>query len=215
MEYYKAISGKVGDKIIISRDMLESVTKAKELLLANEFTYPYFFNSQIETELLHQLPIYFTYRGMGCKALLDGVLIDHKEKIIKPFDLKTTGRSVWEFKDSFLQYGYYRQCAFYEQALLSYDSPIKSLLEDGYIVDDFLFIVTETNAKSTRPAIMYSVSKTDREAGLIGGTIGNSTFPGIHQLMDDFAWHTNTNYWEMPRNLYESGGIIKLNLFNE
>lgn len=94
MEYYKAISGKVGDKIIISKDMLESVTKAKELLLANEFTYPYFFNSQIETELLHQLPIYFTYRGMECKALLDGVLIDHKEKIIKPFDLKTTGRSV-------------------------------------------------------------------------------------------------------------------------
>ncbi len=211
--YYQASSNKDSGKTLLTKDMMEGVMKAKELLLANEFTYPYFYNSRVETELMHQLPIYFKYKGFECKALLDGVLIDHKEKTLEPFDLKTTGKSVWEFRDSFLNFGYYRQCAFYEQALLSEESPVKPLLDEGYKLLDYLFIVSETNVKSTRPAVMYRTSKQDRIAGLNGGEINGVKYPGIHSLIEDYSWHTHNNYWEMPRALFLNGGVEDLNIF--
>lgn len=68
-------------------------------------------------ELIHQQPIYFTYRNTQCKALLDGIQIDHKNKIIQLFDLKTTHKPVYDFPEAFVQWGYYRQAAFYREAL--------------------------------------------------------------------------------------------------
>ena len=36
----------------------------------------------------------FTCQEIECKALLDGIKIDHKAKTIQPFDLKTIGKGV-------------------------------------------------------------------------------------------------------------------------
>ena len=90
--YYRLVSSK-GTKIILPREEYQAVLKAKELLLSNEFTYQYFHNLFTHQELLHQVAVYFTYKDTECKALLDGILIDHKNKRIHPFDLKTTGKS--------------------------------------------------------------------------------------------------------------------------
>ena len=164
---------------------------------------------------MHQIPIYFNYKGIECKALLDGILIDHHDKTIEPFDLKTTSKSVFDFTDSFLQYGYYRQCAFYEQALLSDESPIKHLLDEGYKLLDYIFIVTETNVKSTRPAVIYKTTELDRLVGLKGGLSKGRHYPGVDNLLSDYIWHTQNDYWDMPKFLLESRGIITLNIFNE
>lgn len=142
------------------------------------------------------------------------MLVDHKNKTIQPFDLKTTGKSVNEFPQSFLDWGYYRQCAFYETALYSPESPYRDLIDEGYQVLDYLFIVTETTPKSTRAAIIYETSKQDREAGLKGAYLDNRYYPGIDSLIEDFKWHAKYQIWDMPRTLYESEGKVKLNIFN-
>lgn len=72
VSYYLAVNGIEG-KIIVSKDEYESVLKAKELILANEFLRCFFTQCKDSVEILYQVPIYFKYREQDCKALLDGV----------------------------------------------------------------------------------------------------------------------------------------------
>ncbi len=213
-EYYLLTRGINEDVTIVSKDEMESVNKAKELIMANKYISKYFFISSPWDEIMKQVPIYFTYKEQKCKALLDGILIDHKNKIIMPYDLKTTGKSVYDFSISYTQFGYHRQCAFYELALLSEESPIKNLLEEGYTLDNFRFIVVETKVSSSHPAIVYKTSSKDRKCGIEGGYIGKKYYKGIDELIDDYVYHMSTNNWELPVNLIKSEGEIQLDIFD-
>ena len=44
------------------------------------------------------------------------LLTDHKEKAIYPIDLKTTGKSVLNFRSAFMQWKYYLQASFYMES---------------------------------------------------------------------------------------------------
>lgn len=69
--------------------------------MSNPFTREYFINDYSHIELIHQFPIYFKLEDMDCKALLDGVKIDHENKTVTPFDLKTTSKNSWDFPIAF------------------------------------------------------------------------------------------------------------------
>lgn len=209
VEYYLAKNGdEVDGRILITNEIYDSVKRGKDLLLGFQHTREYLV-SAVHNELQFQIPIYFRYRGQDCKALLDGLLIDHRDRTIKPYDIKTIGKPVTTFPSSFLEYGYYRQAAFYEVALMSEESPIKDLLEDGYRLDDFRFLVTEVYYKATRAPIIFETSQADRRKGIEGGRVNNIQYQGIDNLLDDYVWHTTNDLWEMPRSLYESNGVIK------
>ena len=212
--YYQLTRNVKAGVTIIGKDEYESVTKAKELILANEFIMPYFREQSHYDEIMRQVPIYFKYEGFNCKALLDGIWIDHKSKRIKPYDLKTIGKTVYDFPMSYLQFGYYRQCAFYELALLSEESPIKEFLDNGYKLDDFRFIVVESKGTSSHPAIIYKTCWQDRFVGLYSGNIGKKRYKGINELLNDYKYHLETNKWDLPRDLYSSSGEVYLNIFD-
>lgn len=214
VEYYQAMGDSKG-KTVLSRDEYESVEKAKELILVSPFAFNYFVKHLVWEELMHQVPIYFNYKGFECKALLDGIKIDHKNKIIHPFDLKTTGKSVLHFEESFLQYGYYRQCAMYELALYSDASPVKNLLEEGYKMDDFVFIVVETKLSSATPAMIYTTTANTRKAGVQGGWYKGQYYRGIDELLDELAWHQSTNNWTYPKRVFENKGRIEIDIFEK
>lgn len=202
------------DKVILSRDEYDSVIKSKDLIMANQFLYGYFFTTNIYTELMHQVPIYFKYKDEDCKALLDGILINHKDKTIQPFDLKTTGKSVYEFPQSYLQFGYYRQCAFYELALKTEESPIKVFLDKGYKLLDFIFIVVESKVSSSHPAIIYKTNEFDRQCGITGGYRNRKLYKGIDQLIDEYKFHRDNDYWDLPKDLLDTRGMINLEIFD-
>lgn len=212
--YYLATKGIAKDKTIISKDEYESVTKAKGLIMDNRFIHKFFYNVDINTEILHQVPIYFEYRDEQCKALLDGVLIDHKARTIQPFDLKTIGKSVYDFPISYLQFGYYRQCSFYEIALKSETSPVRKYLDIGFELLDFMFIAVETKVSSSAPAVMYRTSKRDRLMGVTGGYVNGRRYKGIDELIDDYKFHTSNDYWDLPRELLLNKGEVALNVFS-
>ena len=218
LEYYLSTRNIDRNKQILSKEEFEAVTKAKELLLANKFTAPYFFTNAENTdgmcELLSQVPIYFKYMGEDCKALLDGILINHEAKTIQPYDLKTTGKSVYEFESAYLNYGYYRQCAFYELAMKQPESPVYNLIEEGYKILDFVFIVVESKITSTRPAIIYRTIFKDRLRGLAGGFVGSKYYKGIIELMEAYQYHKNNDYWDLPMDIAENKGEIELNIFD-
>lgn len=52
-----------------------------------------------------------------CKALLDNLRVDHTKKLIKYTDLKSTGKSIYQYQSSFEYYRTYRQIAFYDRAI--------------------------------------------------------------------------------------------------
>ena len=193
IKYYKLTRNISDNKIVLSKDEFDSVTKARELIYANSFIHKYFFNLGSHIELLHQVPIYFTYLEEKCKALLDGVLINHRTRTIEPFDLKTTGKSVYDFPSSYMQFGYYRQCAFYELALKSEDSPVKKYIDEGYEILDFVFIVVESKVTSSHPAIIYVSSQKDRECGISGGVVGKRRYKGINQLIEEYKYCKENN----------------------
>lgn len=213
VDYYIATRG-LGDSItVISKDEYESVVKSKELILANSYIQPYFVRTNPKHEILRQVPIYFNYRKQKCKALLDGVFIDHYNKTIQPYDLKTIGKSVYDFPISYLQFGYYRQAAFYSIALLSDESPIKQLLADGYQLLDFIFIVVESKVTSSHPAIIYKTCKKDIVAGLQGGKVGRKYYKGVDELIDAYIYHLENDYWDLPKDINENRGVIQLDVF--
>lgn len=214
VKYYKLTNG-IKDSTVLSSDEFGIVNRCVETIKANSYTHKYFFkNPLLDVLLLHQVPIYFNYKGIDCKALLDGILVDHDEKTIQPFDLKTIGKSVFDFEQSYLQFGYYRQAAFYNIAIQAEDSPVKCYLDEGYTILPFIFIVIENKLSSSTPALIYRVSEKSLEGGLNGGYVNNKYYKGVNELLEDWEYHNKTNKWEFPRSVYQNNGIVELNTFD-
>lgn len=217
VNFYNASINTPKGVIILSKEEMSTSEKCVELIGINPDTRRYFVSEDPDEELFHQVPIYFEYQGVECKALLDGILVNHKERYVQPFDLKTIGKSVYEFPQSFLQ-GYYRQAAFYQEAVWMANSPVEKYLTEepvGYTLRNFIFIVVETGAYAQyHPAVIYQTSKKDLRVGLEGGTINGKIVHGVNKLLDDYKWHTSNNYWDMPRELFENKSTLKLDVFD-
>lgn len=209
--YYELLHSVDPNKTTLTTDEYEIVMQCVDCLLNNVYTSPYFKNDK--EELLFQVGILFEYRGFECKALLDGVRINHETKQIRPFDLKSTGQSVYSFGNSFLNYGYFRQAAFYYHAIQTEGSPVKKYLDEGYTLLPFQFIVVETRRNTTAPALIYEVSEEDLAAGFSGGIVNGRSLKGIDQLLDDYTWHLENDLWEFPRDVYEQQGVYNLHVF--
>ena len=214
VEYYLSVKNCPENITLLAKDEYDSVTKAVELIIASPYAYSYFFKNSTWEELYHQVPIYFSYKNEEFKALLDGIKVNHKLSLIEPFDLKTTGKSVYEFKDSFIKYGYYTQAALYDYAIRQPESPVFDLINEGYKIADFRFIVTETKVSSQNPALIFRTTERDRFVGINGGYYGNTYHKGVDQLLEDYKWHVENDEWIYPREVYENKGEVLLNVFN-
>lgn len=108
-----------------------------------------------DLEAHNELEIYFEQHGVKCRSKLDRVIVDHVNKKITLVDLKTSSKDVYGrcdkvadtgfltrdyhatgFMFSCLMYSYYRQLAFYENALKAH--------YPGYEVESFLVAISTT-----------------------------------------------------------------------
>lgn len=204
-----------GTKTIISKSEYEAVDKCLKSILANKYAKDFFISSSLDIELLHQVSIFFDYKEVPFKALLDGIVVDHAAKTIRPFDLKTTGNSVFNFKHSFMSFGYFRQAALYSYAIQQETSPVFKLLQEGYTLLPFQFIVVETRLTADNPPLIYETSAYDIQCGFTGGMVDSEYYEGIDELLDDYKWHLEKDYWDLPRRVFESNGIVPLNVFTD
>lgn len=211
VEYYNATRNTY-NKTILSKDEHETVISCRDKIVANPFTYKYFINHDSHIELQHQLPIYFDYMGEQCKALMDGIRINHDTKVIEPFDLKTIGKNVYDFPISFLQYGYFRQAAYYSAALQQYIANERPELK-SYKIAPFIFIVVDSKLSSSYPAIIYETTSNDITSGILGGTSGGRHYKGVNELMEALIYHRSSGQWDLPKDVYENQGRLKLDVF--
>lgn len=216
--YHRARMLSKGRTIISTDEMTEvecAVNSIKEVGILREY---FNLNKPIGIETILQCPIYFEYKGLQCKALLDGLVIDHTKKLIMPFDLKTTGSSVMEFSESFWKYGYYRQFAFYTIGLHQNPHTLE-LLNQGYRIGyperhGFVAIVAPKKENSGDGAIAYRVSPEQLRIGLNGGEANfngkNHKVKGVNELIDCFKWHLQTRIFNCTKWVYDSNYHINI-----
>ena len=187
----------------------------------NPTTSKYFETSK-DVEILDQYSIYFNYEGIECKALLDRVIVDHKNKTIQPIDFKTMGDQTIYFPKSLRQRRYDIQAAFYTEAL-------KSKKEyETYKILPFKFIV-ESTINPGNP-LVFTCSQELLRIGQFGapktylyGKIVSEGYDhmseyksmvtleikGFHQLIEDYKWYME-NEFEKNKKIVESQGEFQL-----
>jgi hypothetical protein len=193
------------DKTVISTNDHFKAIGYQSKLITNEFTKRFFARQCKDEDQVFQVPIYYDIEGVPCKSLLDGVLIDNKNKILIPFDLKTTSDSVLNFENSFIKWNYYLQAAMYHDGL-----EIAGLGGITYpVADKFLFIVVN----EFEEPMIWECGPTHLALGRLGGiTRSGRKIKGYLQLIEDYKWHTENQLYDYPASVYKNNGVKLLDI---
>ena len=104
-EYWEDIKAAEG-KVVLSQEENDLISQIVMSIRTNPATSKYFERDTNFVEILDQYSIYFNYEGIECKALLDRIIVDHKNKTIQPIDFKTMGDQTLYFPKSLRQRRY-------------------------------------------------------------------------------------------------------------
>jgi len=196
-------------KTVLSKNSLEKLENIKkeisnhkiaQSLLINESNS--LFGNTEKYIIENELKIYWNFLGVDCKSMLDRLIIDHENKIIKLVDLKTTS-AFEDFNDKLFEYRYYRQLSFYWLAIYSYWKAMSWPEDESkFNIDEYkkeTYIVA-INMKEPTEVKVYDISPTTLNKGL----------DEIEKAMKELKWHFDNNQWEHPRSYYEGTGTIKI-----
>ena len=199
-EFLKNADGKIAltlkDKQIVQSCLtsLRAHTVSSKLL---------FSKTEENVESFNEHEIYFKQHGVNCKSKLDRIIVDHNKKSITLVDLKTTSNQVygectklknktgilmrdWHvtgFMFSCLQYSYYRQLAFYINAIIS-EYP-------DYDVEAFIVAV---DTKGSYDVAVYKLPSEWIEEG-------NKE---IKNLLSEYSYYKETNNFNIKQGFEEA-----------
>lgn len=156
-------------------------------------------------EGFNQLPVEFEYKGFKLKALLDRVVIDHKNKKISPYDLKCVD-DVNGFEFKWLKDMYYVQEGLYTLAIEEF----RDCNFPEYEIEKFKFIVCQQDGFQS-PLIYDICLPVEGLGDLFEGftTSMGKKFKGIDEYLTDMKWHVENNVWDMTRESYRNKGILR------
>ena len=220
-EYWEDIKAAEG-KVVLSQEENDLISQIVMSIRTNPTTSKYSETSK-DVEILNQLAIYFTYNNVDCKALLDRVIIDHKNKTVQPIDFKTMGDQTLYFPKSLRQRRYDIQAAFYTEALKYFIERDDKTLQD-YKILPFKFIV-ESTINPGNPLVftcsseLLDIGKNGRQPYKLCDKPYISTeyitymkfdeIKGFHQLIEDYKWYME-NEFEKSRKIVEAQGEFQL-----
>lgn len=220
-EYFQDLSKSFGKTIIDSTtyNKILSITSS----LKTHWRTAKYFDRETQSEFenvtfIYQMPIYFNYKGVECKALLDLVVVvrDEQGKIIsvEGIDLKTMSGNTTDFLSSIKSYRYDIQGAWYSAALIDY----YALQNNLDVLKPFKFIV-ESTINPGKPLIyqmsetLLKIGKEGRPSYTVVDTSFSTSIPeqyvilpqidGFDQLIDLFIYHTEKG-WEVDKDIIEA-----------
>lgn len=177
----------------------EIKNKLSEHKIANKLLYnemQYTFGNTEKLEIYNEFPIYWIYpNNVECKSMLDRIIFDHENKIIKLIDLKTTS-SYKDFNEKFFDYKYFRQMAFYWLAINWHLKQQGKSLDD-YEKETYIIVI---NMKEPTEIKVYNIKEHTLTLGL----------DEIEEIMRELKWHFDNNLWEYNKNYYEGPGIEQI-----
>ena len=180
-EYYN-LKYLAGDKTIITSTLYTDVTDCVSMLKTSDATKWYFqdddpFDNSIER--LYQLKFKGEYEGINLRGMMDLVVVDHKNKIIYPCDLKTSYKAEWNFYKSFVEWRYFIQSSLYYELLK------QNIEKDEYFKDfkiaDYRFIVI---CNKTRQPLVWEWNKTKTDIDIAINGVNFPNWRGIVKKLD-------------------------------
>jgi hypothetical protein len=131
-----------------------------------------------------------------CKSLIDRLIIDHENKIVKLVDIKTTA-DVNAFAKSFNEYDYGRQMAFYWAAIY------------WYFTNELHIDIFDYKHETNIVAIQNNGNCACRVFSVPDSVITNKS-EQILQILAEIDWHNSQNMWDYTREYYEGDGVESL-----
>lgn len=217
-EYFKALVETYKEKkLILSPQQYEYIINSVNTLKTHPFTKKYFDEKQEGIDIYFQFPIVWSYQEkdieVHCKSLLDILIIDHNQKLIKPVDLKTSGKSIYSFPSSFIEWKYYLQASFYTDAVKYLKEQYEQIKD--YEVDLFKFVVI--SSKNPIKPLVFQIDYYTYIAGKYGGILSkeHNYCKGYLRLVKELKWHIDNNKYLYPKEIYDEDGLILLNVFEK
>ena len=206
--YFKLLKN-INGRIIITENEYAKAVSCVMALKSDEYTRKYVVAKDVpNVEFWDKFIVEFNYKGFEIKGELDRVRVNHGKKRITPIDFKTTGKSINDFKFEFFAHRYDFQAAVYTFGL-SVHPKIKELLDQGYVLEDFLYIVVETNLVNN--PMIFRVPEEVLEVGLMGGFLrSGKELEGFNQALDRLQFALDTNSWKYPKEYYSNNGKIDI-----
>lgn len=190
-------------KTIISKKIKIKVDKLVDII-ENQGHCASYFNKENNTEenkeLYFQLPIYFKFQDILCKALPDLITIEYKDSKISKIhiiDLKLTSDSVLNFDVKIRKFRYDIQSAWYIEAVkqhfkdkISSDTNISFSFVVKCIYDDNQPIEVVPSEE------LIKIGKQGKKSISLENRIISKEIKGISQLIDDYIYYESHGYNE-------------------
>ena len=135
--YFRDKINSIG-KVHVKDEMYEMAIEAATTLKTNDYTNIYFQDDDSELQTFYQFKTVQKVYGHRVKCMLDCLVVDHKNKVLYPVDLKTGESPADMFDEVFLLHKYYLQGGLYRQALVEIVKKDPDL--KGYRVASFDFV---------------------------------------------------------------------------
>lgn len=198
--YRELLDVKSRNLSIVTSEQVEKAEKIVNTIRTNQFTSWIFFSDNIE----YQVKIEgFSYKGFPLKAMVDFVIIDEKNKVVRPFDLKC----VWSVENFYKEYYLYRRSyiqAFVTKLACQYKYP-------SYRVENLSFLVSDSS--DYYDPIIYTLNQDDMDDAINGFSVDGKKYPGVDKIVEDLKWCLENNIWRISRTNYEKSAT--LNIKNE
>ncbi len=175
-------------KQFMTKEQKITIESCIEALNSHAACAKYLFQEWPDCEIFNEYNIFFQCLGIDCKARLDRLIVNHKEKYCVLIDLKTTSKRAHFFPESFEFWKYYRQMAFYKYAI--------SKQFEGYSFSCYMPVVD--TQFFTRHCYKISESQIDR------GTIE------YMNLLSRAKWHMDNSEWNYTMEEFNNNYLINL-----
>jgi hypothetical protein len=157
-----------------------------------------------------KFPIYFEFMGENFKCELDEMQINHKEKIIYPFDYKGSS-----FIETFIWKGFIDRFYFIQSSLYKYAVEIwknENGMKD-YKVENLAFKVFDSS--NYYDPLLYKTTDLHYNQGFEGFYVGNKYYKGIFQLLKEIKRSKELDRWGISIDNFNSNGVVYIPDFEQ
>lgn len=208
--YYRQLRASYGKKVVSLSEM-ENAEKIVAELKTNRVTRDVInINSSNDVDVYTQKIIIFEVKGYPLKAMIDKMVVDHRDKVIRIYDLKTCWDNENEFQRNYYKYKYYIQAAVYYLAALWWAE------KEGwgsYKVEFMEFIVADSN--NYQNPLRYPTNVVNLQEGLEGFKYFGRSRGGVYKAIDDLKWHREKGIWNISKDNFDSNGVCNIIPFSD
>jgi hypothetical protein len=203
-EWYKQLRISYGRTLVEAREISNAEKVVNELKTNGVTSGIVNLTESKRYGVYNQEKILFSYSGQDLKCMADKIIIDHQERKVFVYDLKTT----WDVEDNFMKNFFNRR--YYIQAAV-YDIAVKNWIQDmglSYQVVPMKFIVTDST--NYQAPLIYECTQEVLEKSLEGFEYLGKEYIGLNQALEEIKWHKESGQWTSSATNQQNKGRVKI-----